>query len=250
MHQKKSGKVIPDISLIITNYNYEQFLQECIESCLDQKTSFTKEIIVVDDGSTDRSKEIINKYSDNIKTIFKHNTGVENSSNIGILKSKANYVVRIDADDYLKPDFVELTLETLLSSNMSFIYSNYDAVNDKSEILWRSCLPVFNKDEIFSRGDFLATGTVYKKRDLLDLGLYNEKYKNCGLENFELIVSLLKNSNFGQLIDDNLFSYRIHSKNMSTSRRSDIISYGRRLCRLKGIGDYSTNEHHPYKLIL
>jgi len=242
--------VIPDISLIITNYNYEQFLEECIESCLDQKTSFKTEIIVVDDGSNDNSHEVINKFSKKIKPIFKENTGVENSSNIGIRESKANYVARIDADDFLKPEFVESTLDALILSNRSFSYSNYDAVNEINDVLWKSDMPKFEKKEIFSRGDFLATGTTYKKKDLLNIGLYNEKYKNSGLENFELVLNLLENNNTGILIEENLFSYRIHSKNMSSNRRNAIISYGRRLCEMKGIGEYSTNENHPYKLVL
>ena len=240
----------PDISLIVTNYNYSVFLKKSIDSCLNQETSYDFDVIVVDDGSSDNSEEIIRSYEGKINYIFKQNSGVENSSNLGIRESKAKFVCRIDADDFLAYDFIEKSLNKLVSSKKSFCYSNYSAVNEKDIILWNSSLPSFDMNEIYSRGDFLATGTVYKKEDLYEVGLYNEHYKNSGLENFELILNFLKKGKKGILIEDNLFSYRIHSKNMSSNRREQIISYGKKLCASMEIGDYMTNSNHPYKLEL
>ena len=90
---------------------------------------------------------------------------------------------RLDADDYLKPNFVQCPISNLLkNSKAKFVYSNYDAVNNEDDILWKMKLPNFDKAEIFKRGDFLATGTVYLKSQISAAGSFNETTKNCGLE--------------------------------------------------------------------
>jgi glycosyltransferase involved in cell wall biosynthesis len=91
-------------SIIITNYNYEKFLGRCIRSCLNQLISDKYEVILVDDCSKDRSIKVANefKHFPNFKIIQnKKNIGVAASANIGFLKAKGKYVVRIDADDYV-----------------------------------------------------------------------------------------------------------------------------------------------------
>ena len=94
-----------DVSLIITNYNYAQYLVECIDSCINQEpTTLKYEIIVVDDGSTDGSVEIVNRYS-NCFLITIANSGVEVAANKAFLNASGEYIVRVDADDILSTSF-------------------------------------------------------------------------------------------------------------------------------------------------
>lgn len=88
------------VSVIITNYNYEGFLAESIDSVLSQSWP-EKEIIVVDDGSTDRSAEIIRGYGDSITAIFKENGGQCSAANEGFAASHGDIVMFLDSDDYL-----------------------------------------------------------------------------------------------------------------------------------------------------
>ncbi len=241
-----------DASFLITSYNYQNYIQQCIESCINQKTDLSFEIIVVDDGSTDDTKNILSKFSNhkNIKIFFRKNSGVEKSSNFAIKQSNGTYISRIDADDFVGPNFLEKNLKTIRELGSSFIYSNYNAVDSQENVIWTSDLPDFNKNEIVERGDFLATGTIYKKSEILGIGSYNEKFKNCGLENYELVLKLINAGKSGVLNKDNLFSYRIHDSNMSTERRDSIIEYGKNMIKKLGFNEYKTNKNHPYRLKL
>ena len=94
------------VSIIINNYNYESFLAEAIDSALSQ-SYLNIEVIVVDDGSTDRSREIIRSYGDRIIPIFQPNGKQGAAFNSGFDKSKGDVIIFLDADDYLYPNAVE-----------------------------------------------------------------------------------------------------------------------------------------------
>lgn len=101
----KKGKV----SIIISNYNYGRFLRDAIESALSQ-TWIDKEIIVIDDGSTDDSFSIIKSFEDKIYPIFIKNGGQRRANNIGFSISSGDVIVFLDADDILLPDFVNTVM--------------------------------------------------------------------------------------------------------------------------------------------
>ena len=74
---------------------------------------------------------------------------------------------------------------------------------------------------------------------------YNTKYKNCGLENYELILKLISQKNEGVRINRFLFSLRKHSKNMSKIKKKFILTYGERIFKKMKLGNYSINQNHP-----
>ena len=101
----------PLVSIIIDNYNYGRFLQDAIESALSQ-TYQNIEVIVVDDGSTDNSREIIEKYSKAglIKAVLKENGGQASAMNAGFAVSSGDLVMFLDSDDVLKPEAIEMAV--------------------------------------------------------------------------------------------------------------------------------------------
>ncbi len=92
----------PLVSIVVNNYNYERFLGDAIESALGQTHPHT-EVVVVDDGSTDGSREIISGYGDRITPVLKENGGQASAFNAGFAASRGEVVVFLDADDYLFP---------------------------------------------------------------------------------------------------------------------------------------------------
>ena len=94
------------VSVIITNFNYANFLGIAIQSALDQSYKVT-EIIVVDDGSTDHSREVIEGFGEQISTIYKENGGQRSASNIGFFASSGEIVLFLDGDDAWRSDAVE-----------------------------------------------------------------------------------------------------------------------------------------------
>ena len=117
----------PLISVYITNYNYARFLKKAIDSVLSQ--SFHDfELLIIDDGSTDDSKNIIEGYASNpkIKIIYQHNKGLNVTNNIAIRAASGKYIIRLDADDY----FVSNALEQMsgkLEANpeLGMVFPNY-----------------------------------------------------------------------------------------------------------------------------
>jgi glycosyltransferase involved in cell wall biosynthesis len=100
----------PLVSVIINNYNYERFLPITIDSTLAQ-TYKNIEIVIVDDGSTDRSREIITSYGDRLIAVFKENGGQASSLNAGVKASSGDILCFLDADDLFSPDKVERVVQ-------------------------------------------------------------------------------------------------------------------------------------------
>lgn len=105
-------------SFIVPIYNVEQYLSECIESILKQSTKYSYEIILVDDGSTDRSRYIAEEYAKKnaqIRLIQKENGGASTARNLGICKACGRWLIFVDSDDYLDELFLE-TVEPYIDS--------------------------------------------------------------------------------------------------------------------------------------
>lgn len=117
-----------EISVIIPNFNCSYWLGKCINSCLDQK-EYVNEIIVVDDGSTDGSvdvvEKIIKKNGDIVKLYFNSGKGANDARNFGFEQSSGEYIQWLDADDYLLPHKFKTQLETFSKVNCDIVYSDW-----------------------------------------------------------------------------------------------------------------------------
>lgn len=116
---KKQGGNMPDISIIIPAYNAEKEIVRCIDSILNQ-TYNCFEIIIIDDGSTDRTLEICKKYAEkDVRILVKsqENKGVSATRNLGLNLSRGKYICFVDADDYLDCRYLEILLKNILKTN-------------------------------------------------------------------------------------------------------------------------------------
>lgn len=114
---------IPKISIIVPVYNTEQYLLQCIESVLSQ-TYINFELILIDDGSSDKSPDICDTYArkDNrIKVIHKLNGGVSSARNIGIDNSIGNWIAFIDSDDWVNTDYLDYLVKAIDNNNMLIV---------------------------------------------------------------------------------------------------------------------------------
>jgi len=235
------------ISIIILAYNCEKYINFCIESCLAQTRRDLIEIIVINDGSIDKTKEILLKYKNIIRIFNRKNMGIEKSFNFALSKIKGDFFVRLDSDDLLHKNYIEYFYKHL-EKKYDFFYSNYDIINQNNSIISFSNLPKFSINEIFKRGDFLATGTIYRKSVLNVKKGYNIYVKNCGLENYEFILDLINNKKKGLLIKKKLWMYRKHNKNLSSLNKNQITLYGKKLFKEKKYGIFQTNNYHPRRI--
>ena len=125
------------ISVIIPIFNQQRFVERCLRSILNQTLSKTiYDIIVIDDGSTDNTKKILENYKDKIKILSnKKNIGLPYSLNKGIKALQAQYIVRLDSDDYVNENFL-LFLSTFLDMNkvIGAVSCDYMLVDDNEDI--------------------------------------------------------------------------------------------------------------------
>jgi glycosyltransferase involved in cell wall biosynthesis len=128
-------KFVPRVSIIINNYNYEAFLAKAIDSALQQSYS-NIEVVVVDDGSTDDSRKIIESYGDKITPVLKENGGQASSLNCGAEASSGDILCFLDADDLFDPQKVETIVELLSEmgwQDKDILLNNFLQVIDKEE---------------------------------------------------------------------------------------------------------------------
>ncbi len=120
----------PLVSAIINNYNYGRFLRESIGSALSQ-TYRNNEVIVVDDGSTDCSREVIEGYGGAVVPVFKENGGQASAFNAGFAVSRGSIICFLDSDDVWLPDKVEKVVGAALENpNAALIYHRYRRLID------------------------------------------------------------------------------------------------------------------------
>ena len=127
-----------NLSIIIPVYNVEVYLQRCVESVENQDIPHSDyEVVLVNDGSTDRSAEIcsalVEKYA-NIKLISKENGGLSSARNAGLEVAKGEYVMFVDSDDYIYPNVLKCLLDCCKTNNLDVchFYYNVADTNDKT----------------------------------------------------------------------------------------------------------------------
>jgi glycosyltransferase involved in cell wall biosynthesis len=210
---------LPRVSVIIPNFNYAQYLEEAIESVLKQ-THPDIEIIVVDDGSTDNSIEIANRYLDRITLISKVNGGVSSARNVGIKNSSGSFICFLDADDFWEKNKVELQLKKALEGNIGLIYSGILECDSKLFPV-REIKPIFQGDceekYRFRPGSavaILGTSTALISRDVLhEVGFFDSELNTSA--DWDFLRRISKVTDFGY-VDSPLVRYRRHASNMSS----------------------------------
>src|SRR6266480_1263575 len=131
------------VSIIVNNYNYERFLTEAIDSALNQTYGNT-EVIVVDDGSTDGSLEIIASYGHRIIPLLKGNGGQNSALNAGFSLSRGDVILFLDSDDVLLPTAVEAALEAFAEPDVVKVHwpwLEWDGSSRQTGKVWWKSLP-------------------------------------------------------------------------------------------------------------
>lgn len=139
------------ISIIVSAYNSASTIERCIDSVLGQKGADV-ELIVVNDGSTDNTIDVLDKYKGKLKLINKENGGVASGRNSGLDEASGDYVMFLDSDDALRPDCIELLCEKQRAYGAEVIRFEYNIISKKGEIT--KPLNYFSKEEFISKDDF------------------------------------------------------------------------------------------------
>lgn len=207
----------PLISIVIPCYNDAQFIEQSVDSALAQ-TYQNKEVIVVDDGSNDETKLVLNRLEPKItRLISQQNKGQSTARNVGIEASKGTYVLVLDSDDYFAPTFSEKAVALFLKDRGAKIVSCYANLlfEDGSSRLYKSKGGRIN-DFLFSNNS-LGTA-MFKREDWSISGGYDEEMR-FGFEDWEFFIRLLKNGGSSIVIEEALYNYR--KREDSTTARAN-----------------------------
>jgi glycosyltransferase involved in cell wall biosynthesis len=196
---------IPTISVLVPVYNQEKYIGRCLRSLLAQnypRDAF--EIIVINDGSDDRTDYALELFKDDIRLIKNEtNVGLPASLNRGIHASNAPYIVRVDSDDYVNAHFLEL-LQMFMTVNryMDAVACDYLIIDDREEVIARkNCME-----------DPIACGIMFRTEQLIDIGLYDENFLLH--EERDLRYRFLQKYSIHRL-ELPLYRYRRHENNMT-----------------------------------
>ncbi|MGA2670059.1 MAG: glycosyltransferase [Dehalococcoidia bacterium] len=222
---------MPKVSVIIPSYNGARFISEAIQSVIDQ--SFTDfEIIIVDDGSTDNTSEVVKGFKDpRIRYIYQENRGLPAARNSGILASGAEYIALLDSDDKWLPGKLELQVKAIESApQVGVVYC--DVYNFDSES--GTIIGTFFKELPFSppRGRVLSQfiqhyfghpSTLLIRRNVFaQVGMFDETLRSC--EDEDMLFRMASYFEF-EVVPLPLLMYRVHAGQMSRNRELSFRYY-------------------------
>lgn len=193
-----------DLTVLMTTYNNEKYLQSSITSILNQ-TFGNFEFIIIDDGSTDNSKELIESFKDGRIKYFKiQNSGLGAALNYGLNLCETELIVRMDADDISLPQRIEKQFAFITKNKEYDIISSWYAAFDGKNLLYTIKTPE-NNDNIKKRfalhSEVIHAGMIYKKDKIISAG----GYKPIIFEDYELWLRLKDKVKFYNLQEVLLF---------------------------------------------
>ena len=206
------------ISVIIPTYNNSKFIVEAIEGVLGQ-TYTNYEIIVVDDGSTDNTKDSLKPYYGIIRYFYKDNGGVASARNLGIRNAQGDYIAFLDSDDLWASEKLSAVSKVIKSyPQIGLIYSDTYQIDEIGRVVGIFKAKSFgNKsyEQLLFDNFIPASSVVVKRKCFETCGLFFENFETpAGAEDWDLWIRVAKKYDIKH-INKPLISYRIHSANTS-----------------------------------
>jgi len=219
----------PLVTVYITNFNYARFIREAIESVRKQTYPHI-ELIIIDDGSTDNSREILTEYEDipGIQVIYQQNKGLNATNNVALALATGAYFIRLDADDYFEPYAIALMVSMMEGRpEIGLVFPDYYYVDEIGNIIGVESRHDFDREVTLY--DIPAHGacTMVRTEQLRQLGGYDERF--CCQDGYELWLKYILHSRVSN-INKPLFYYRKHKFNL-TSDESRILETRKQIKR-------------------
>ncbi len=226
------------VSAIIPTYNYASYVSRAIDSALNQ-THPVSEVIVVDDGSTDDTRQILASYGDRIRYIYQTNRGLSGARNTGIREARYPWVALLDSDDYWLPCKIERQVETVRQQpDLDLVYTAFRTFDKAGNEAEHTVTPA---DRLWPRlrwTNLITPSTVMARRDLLrEVGGFDESIRCC--EDWELWVRMGQSRRFG-CVPEPLMAYQLTPSSLSSNVEM-MLATARRITEttlLGGIADW------------
>ncbi|HEU4719442.1 MAG TPA: glycosyltransferase family A protein [Bacteroidia bacterium] len=206
------------VTVIITAHNYARYIERAIRSVQNQSLPREQyEIIVIDDCSTDETPQVLENYKDEVRVFrMEKNVGLAEARNFGIKKAKGQYVLFVDADDYIQYDLLKVQSVFLTENNrLDAVAVDYYLVNEFGDHL----------EWVSAQEKPIACGVMFRKDRLFDVGLYDTSFR--AREDEDMRIRFLKKFNIYNIILP-LYRYRRHNSNL-TNNAEEMEKYRQKL---------------------
>ncbi len=205
------------VSVIIPCYNQGHYIKEAIDSVLTQ-TYQRVEIVVVDDGSTDNTKFIVDKYP-SVKYIYQNNQGLSAARNTGIDNSKGGFLVFLDSDDWLLPHALEVNIKYLEKNPEAvFVSGSHKKISHNGIIHeTRKPLRLIPYQQLLHQNYIGMIAAVMFRREIFDQYRYDTSLTSC--EDYDLYLKITRDHKVINHAQE-IAIYRFHEKNMSGNAAS------------------------------
>lgn len=223
------------VSIIVPCYNQAQYLDEALQSVLEQ-TRVDWECIIVNDGSPDHTEEVALRWTEKdsrFKYLYKENGGLSSARNAGIKQAQGEFILPLDADDKISRDYIALALNAFQEDNtLKVVYCLAEKFGDDNG-LWQ--LPPFLIHDLCLFNMIFCSG-FFRKKDWESAGGYDENMI-YGWEDWEFWISILKEGGSVKHLDEVGFYYRI--SNNSMSKQLDSI-------KMQKLAEYMSVKHADF----
>lgn len=212
-----------DLSIIMPAYNVEEYIKEAIDSVLNQKTKYNYELIIVNDGATDNTKEIIQSIkSDKIKYIEQKNQGLSGARNTGINNAIGKYITFMDSDDLLEDGSIEIMMDALINNKADIVVGSYAMfmnINHKQKCLNEPKIIENNPEQAVCNHGY-AWGKIFKRKMFnnirFPMGKWYEDTIICNVL-FRMPCKMV-------VLSEIVYDYRINYGGISRTARGSIKS--------------------------
>ena len=212
-----------DLSIIMPAYNVEKYIKEAIDSVLNQKTKYNYELIIVNDGATDNTKEIIQSIESNkIKYIEQKNQGLSGARNTGINNAIGKYITFMDSDDLLEDGSIEIMMDALINNKADIVvgsYAMFTDINHKQKCLNEPKIIANNPGQAVCNYGY-AWGKIFKRKLFnnirFPMGKWYEDTIICNVL-FRMPCKMV-------VLSEIVYDYRINYGGISRTARGSIKS--------------------------
>ncbi|PKN13217.1 MAG: hypothetical protein CVU69_02635 [Deltaproteobacteria bacterium HGW-Deltaproteobacteria-4] len=242
---------MPLVSVVMSVYNGERYLREAVDSILRQ--TFTDfEFIIINDGSTDGTREILESYQDErIVLIHQENMGLTKSLNKGIALARGKYIARQDADDFSLPERFATQVSFLdRECDISMVGSAVQVVDKSGEVLTTFKNPTGSSEikEILKKYNCFWHGSVMFRRECLtSVGCYNERFGTA--QDYDLWLRYSEKLNLANLPEP-FYAYRVSPEAITFKKivsQHRLANLARRLARIRSVGGDEIAELEIYE---
>lgn len=207
------------VSVIIPTFNYGGFITEAIQSVIAQTYS-PVEIVVVDDGSTDNTREIVGSFRNQVHYYYQEKKGVYSAINLGLKEVSGDFFICMGADDILDKTYIEKCIAHYnknYTPQLAFIYTQHETFGLRYGL---SQYPEYNLDLLKQKNYIMGTSlinTAIARKFYFDLSF------NQGCGDYDFYLTLAENEYYGKLLDEPLLKYRIHKDSITSNVQKQAL---------------------------